>query len=67
MQVERAALGAGVGGGIAFEDGDGVIMTVQDAGEGEAGGTGADNGDTLSHVDTLYFDETAYRNSTMYA
>ena len=41
VQVQRAARGTGVGGGIAFEDGDGVAMAVQDAGEGEAGGAAA--------------------------
>ena len=33
-----AARGTGVGGGIAFEDGDGVIVAVQDAGEGTPAG-----------------------------
>ncbi|GAB2794832.1 TetR/AcrR family transcriptional regulator C-terminal domain-containing protein [Streptomyces daliensis] len=29
-------------------------VAVQDAGEGESGGAAPDNGDTVSHVDTLY-------------
>jgi hypothetical protein len=66
MQVQRAARGTGVGGGIAFEDGDGVIVAVQDAGEGKAGRAASDHGDTMSHVNTLYFYEAVARNSTMY-
>ncbi len=54
MEVQRAARGAGVAGGIAFEDGDGVAMTVQDAGEGKSGGTAADHGDTGAHDDPTY-------------
>ncbi|GII33831.1 hypothetical protein Pmi06nite_72730 [Planotetraspora mira] len=65
VQVERAARGTGVGGGIALEDGDGVTVAVQDAGEGEAGGATPDYSDTMSHADTLYLIITAYRNSTM--
>src|SRR5690606_15919973 len=65
VQVQDAALGAGVGGGVAFEDGDGVAAAVHDAGEGEAGGAGADHGDAASHVVTLYFAVTVYRNSTV--
>jgi hypothetical protein len=65
VQVERAARGSGVGGGIAFEDGDRVAMAVQDTGEGEAGRTAPDYSDTMSHVDTLYFSDALYRNSTM--
>jgi hypothetical protein len=55
VQVQRAARGTGVGGRIAFEDGDGVTMVVQDAGEGKAAGAAPDHGDTVSHADTLYF------------
>ncbi len=65
VQVQRAARGAGVGSGIAFEDGDGVIMAVQDAGEGKAGRAAPDYGDAVSHVDTLYFPITMHRNSTV--
>ena len=65
MQVQRAARGTGVGGGIAFEDGDGVTVAVQDAGEGEAGGAASNHGDTMPHGDTLYFGNTVNRNSTM--
>lgn len=54
MQVQRAARRAGVGAGIAFEDGDRVAMAVQDTGEGEAGGAASDDSDAMSHVDTLY-------------
>ncbi|CAM5673513.1 hypothetical protein STENM327S_05424 [Streptomyces tendae] len=64
VQVERAAGGAGVGGAVPFEDGDGMAVAVQHAGEGESRGTAADHGDTLSHGDTLYFSSTVYRNST---
>jgi hypothetical protein len=59
----------GVGAGIAFEDGDGVVVAVQDAGEGQAGRAAPDHGDTgsdtMSHVDTLYCSRTTYRNSTV--
>ncbi|GAA3299732.1 hypothetical protein GCM10020295_38630 [Streptomyces cinereospinus] len=57
--------GAGVGGGIAFEDGDGVVMAVQDAGEGKAGRTAPDHCDAVSHVDTLYCSYTVQRNGTV--
>ena len=66
VQVQRAARRAGVGGGIAFEDGDGVAMAVQDPGEGEAGRAASDHSDTMSHVDTLYFLASAsHRNGTV--
>jgi hypothetical protein len=64
VQVERAALGPGAGGGVAFEDGDGVAVAVHDAGEGEAGRAGPDHGDTVSHVDTVYY-RAARRDSTV--
>jgi hypothetical protein len=66
VEVQRAARGTGVGGGIAFEDGDGLIVAVQDAGEGKAGGAASNHGDAVSHIDTPYFAETVYCNSTMY-
>jgi hypothetical protein len=65
VQVQRATRGTGVGGGIAFKDGDGVIMAVQDAGEGNAGRAAPDHCDAVSHVDTLYFTITMHRNSTV--
>ena len=52
-------------GGIAFEDSDGVTVTVHDAGEGKAGGATPNHGDTMSHSDTLYCDEAVPRNCTM--
>ncbi|GAA2214533.1 hypothetical protein GCM10009850_099980 [Nonomuraea monospora] len=67
MQVERAARGAGVAGGVAFEDGDGAVVTVHDARERQAGGSGSDYGYTVAHVDTLYLADAVYRNSTMHA
>ncbi|GAA3116146.1 hypothetical protein GCM10010449_42850 [Streptomyces rectiviolaceus] len=63
VQVKRAARGTGVAGGIAFEDGDRVTMTLQDAGEGKPGRAAPDHGDTMSHIDTLYFLITMHRNS----
>ena len=60
MQVQRAARGAGIGGGIAFEDGDGVAMPVQDVGEGKAARTASDHGDTVSHIDTAYSTKAMY-------
>ncbi|GAB4101627.1 hypothetical protein GCM10028790_06450 [Micromonospora taraxaci] len=54
VQVKRAAGRTGVGGGITFEDGDGVTVAVQDSGEGKAARAAANDGDTLSHVDTPY-------------
>jgi hypothetical protein len=65
VQVQRAARGTGVGGRIAFEDGDGMTVAVHDAGEGKAAGAASDHGDTMSHVNTLYWHELASRNSTM--
>ena len=67
VQVQRAARRTGVGGGIAFEDGDGVTVAVQDAGEAKAGGAGSNHSDTMAHGNTLYFDERPYRNCTMHA
>lgn len=65
MVEERAARGAGIGSGVAFEDGDGVAMAVQDTGEGKAAGITPDQYDTPSQIGTSYRFETAYRNSTM--
>ncbi|GAA4974185.1 hypothetical protein GCM10023205_45970 [Yinghuangia aomiensis] len=65
LEVEGAAWGTGIGGGVAFQDGDGVAVPVEDAGEGQSARAAADHGDALSHSDTLYFHGTAYRNSTV--
>jgi len=65
VQIQRAARRACVGAGIAFEDGDGVAMAVQDAGEGKAAGTAPDHCDAMSHVDTPYWYGTMYRKSTV--
>lgn len=57
--------GAGVRGGIPFEDCDGMAMAVQDTGEGEAGGSAPDHGDTMRHADTLYSADTTHRKRTV--
>ncbi len=43
-----------------------MTPSVQNTSEGQAAGTAPDYGYTVSHVDTLYFPNTLYRNSTMY-
>jgi hypothetical protein len=42
-----------------------VVVAVQDAGEGEAGGAASDDSDAMPHADTLYLVNTLHRNSTM--
>lgn len=45
VQVEGAALVAGVGTALAVVNGDGDAVALEDAGAGQAAGTGADDGD----------------------
>ncbi|GAA2812179.1 hypothetical protein GCM10010505_42870 [Kitasatospora aburaviensis] len=45
VQVQGAALVAGVGARLAVVDGDGDVVALQDAGAGQAGGAGSDDRD----------------------
>lgn len=48
LHVQGAALVAGGDVGLALEDGDGDVVALQDAGEGQAAGAGPDDEDVRS-------------------